>query len=388
MQPFFRALKTPALIGVAAFFLHIAAGLDAMPVDRSVQLQVQHAPRLARIGGETVLAYEVHMTNRSHQAIQVERVVVTDVRTGVALTMLEDTKLAVAIHGDTGKAPAPTTALEAGAQAVVYLWIRLDSSRSAPANVLTRIELSSRGQHAAVGVLADVSNAPAVTLAPPLAGGPWVAVYGPDLDRGHRRVFYTQEGRARIPGRFAVDWFKVDTTGRMFDGERKALKHWFGYGADVLAVADARVAAALDGRPDRNFGPRPAVHDPMQGSGNYIALDLGDGRFAFYEHLKPGSVRVRQGDTVRRGQVIAALGDSGDTAGPHLHFHVADANAPLGAEGTPFVIDRFQQLGAYPSIQASFAGVPWPASAPVVMRGELPAANAVVRFGQPGAASP
>lgn len=52
-------------------------------------------------------------------------------------------------------------------------------------------------------------------------------------------------------------------------------------------------------------------------------LDLGDNRHAFYGHLLPGSLRVKPGDRVRRGQVIGRLGNSGNSTGPHLHFHNA-----------------------------------------------------------------
>lgn len=384
MQAFFRAMRGPVLLAAVAALVHFPVNLNAgvLPIGRSVQLHVQPAPQTARIGAETVLAYELHVTNRSGAALTIDRVTVVDAGTRNVITTLEGPALAVALHGDTGVVPAPAARVEAPSEAVVYLWLKFAASNDAPAKVLTRVEVSAAGEHAGFAVLADVPDVPVVTLAPPLAGGPWVAVFGPDLDRGHRRVFYTEAGRARIPGRFAIDWFKVDAAGRMFEGKRDSLENWYGYGADVLAVADARVAAAVDGRPDRNFRPRSATHDPAQGSGNYIALDLGHGRFTFYEHLKPGSVRVRQGDKVRRGQVIAALGDSGDTAGPHLHFHVADANATLGAEGVPFVIDGFEQEGAYPSIQQTFAGVPWAPSGPVVVRNRMPAANTVIRFRQ------
>src|SRR3546814_1338788 len=87
-------------------------------------------------------------------------------------------------------------------------------------------------------------------------------------------------------------------------------------------------------------------------SGNYLALDLGDGRHAFYEHLEPGSIRVAPGQRVRRGEVIAALGFTGDTTGPHLHFHVADGTSPLGSEGVAFVIDRFDVPGRYTAIRS------------------------------------
>ena len=128
----------------------------------------------------------------------------------------------------------------------------------------------------------------------------------------------------------------------------------------------------------------PAPVPLERASGNHVVLDLGNGRFAFYEHLRQGSIVVRAGERVRRGQTIGQLGSSGSTSiGPHLHFHVADANAALAAEGLPFVLGRFEHLGAYPSLDAWRSGQPWaPAAAgrARARRGEHPASVAVVRF--------
>ena len=41
-----------------------------------------------------------------------------------------------------------------------------------------------------------------------------------------------------------------------------------------------------------------------------------------YDHLKKGSIRVRPGQRVRRGDVIAAVGSAGHSTAPHLHFEV------------------------------------------------------------------
>jgi len=80
-------------------------------------------------------------------------------------------------------------------------------------------------------------------------------------------------------------------------------------------------------------------------SGNFISLDLGHGRFATYEHLRPGSITVAKGDHVRVGQVIAEVGFSGDSTEPHLHFHVSDSAMPLEGEGLPYALDRFRVVG-------------------------------------------
>ena len=71
--------------------------------------------------------------------------------------------------------------------------------------------------------------------------------------------------------------------------------------------------------------------------------------FAFYAHLQPKGIRVKVGDKVRRGQVLALLGNSGNSDAPHLHFHVTDGNSPLGAEGLPYVIESFEMEDILPS---------------------------------------
>ena len=72
-----------------------------------------------------------------------------------------------------------------------------------------------------------------------------------------------------------------------------------------------------------------------------VVIDIGGGNFAFFAHLKPGSLRVKLGDHVARGDVIALLGNTGNSDAPHLHFHVMDGPSPLDANGRPYVLTHF-----------------------------------------------
>jgi len=56
-------------------------------------------------------------------------------------------------------------------------------------------------------------------------------------------------------------------------------------------------------------------------------------------------VRVKEGDKVRRGQVLGLLGNSGNTDAPHLHFHVIRGTSCLASDGVPYVIDSFRLKG-------------------------------------------
>ena len=106
--------------------------------------------------------------------------------------------------------------------------------------------------------------------------------------------------------------------GRTHRGDGTRLTDYFAFGQPLLAVADGRVTAAVDGAPDVPVGGRTWRNM----AGNHVILDIGGGRYVLYGHLRQGSVRVRVGDDVRRGQVLGQVGDSGNSDAPHLHLQV------------------------------------------------------------------
>ena len=108
----------------------------------------------------------------------------------------------------------------------------------------------------------------------------------------------------------------------MFTGDTNKLESYPYFGADIHAVADGPVVGVLDGLPEQIPGKTPTGLPLEQYGGNHIVQDIGDGNYAFYAHLKTGSVKVKVGDQLTTGQVIAALGNTGNSDAPHLHFHV------------------------------------------------------------------
>jgi murein DD-endopeptidase MepM/ murein hydrolase activator NlpD len=191
-----------------------------------------------------------------------------------------------------------------------------------------------------------------------------------------------------VPQRFAVDWALLGDDGLLFHGERTELTNWYSYDVPVHAVADGIVALVRDGRPDRPAFPAstPTVLDAADAAGNVVVLEIGHGRFATYAHLKPGSLRVNRGDRVVAGQLLARIGNSGNTLGPHLHFHVSDAVEPLGGEGLPFALESFELVGRIASLPGLLNGNSWhstPAQPARAVIGETPLENMVARFAAP-----
>ncbi|MCL4244876.1 MAG: M23 family metallopeptidase, partial [Candidatus Dadabacteria bacterium] len=89
-----------------------------------------------------------------------------------------------------------------------------------------------------------------------------------------------------------------------------------------------------------------------EADGNYVVIDVGGGNYAFYAHMIKGSIKVKEGDLVKRGQVIGLLGNSGNTSAPHLHFHVIAGPASLGSNGLPYVADGYELLARSASTEA------------------------------------
>ena len=88
-------------------------------------------------------------------------------------------------------------------------------------------------------------------------------------------------------------------------------------------------------------------------AGNVVALKIAPARFAFYAHLQPRSIRVRPGQRVKKGPGLGLLGNSGNSVGPHLHFHVGTENDLNATVAAPYVFERFHVLGPGPRAHSS-----------------------------------
>ena len=193
-----------------------------------------------------------------------------------------------------------------------------------------------------------ISDAKPLLIGPPLAGAGWVAANGCcNADITHRGSVQSVNGALYDSQRFAIDWMRLDEQGRLVHGDEGDVRNYSDYGADVLAVADAKVVSVLNNLEDQVPGrlPEPSSITIETVDGNHVVLDLGGGRFAFYAHLQRNSVKVHPGDQVKKGAVLGKLGNTGNTSAPHLHFHIMNRPSPIAADGIPYVIDAFDFSG-------------------------------------------
>jgi murein DD-endopeptidase MepM/ murein hydrolase activator NlpD len=112
--------------------------------------------------------------------------------------------------------------------------------------------------------------------------------------------------------------------------------------------------------------PRQKPNDAAFFLGNHIIMRSAQGIYALFAHLRKDSVAVRQGERVRAGDAIAAIGNSGNTIQPHLHFQLMQDNAPFTAILLAFVFSAYErqdgdawksQVHALPSNRQVFRAV-------------------------------
>ena len=179
--------------------------------------------------------------------------------------------------------------------------------------------------------------------------GEWTAQNSPaDRVPSHGTDYFGQ--------RYAIDFFRIDPESRLpYRGAvwrhllwALPVEEFLCWDAPVHAAAAGRVVHAGDGWPDRErvnlvyelvrvtlmpSGPRRGDNRPL--CGNHVIVE-GEAGCTVYAHLRKGSVLVEEGEEVRVGQVIGAVGNSGNTTMPHLHFQLMDRADPMEASGLPF----------------------------------------------------
>lgn len=141
--------------------------------------------------------------------------------------------------------------------------------------------------------------------------------------------------------RWAYDLL-VTVDGSTHRGDGRECVDYYIYARPVLAPADGTVRAVVDGDPDMRIGKLDGGASPAE---NHVVLDVAPGEFLYLCHLKPGSLRIEEGDAVVRGQEIARVGNSGNTSEPHLHIHLQDTTVPDIAEGIPLYFHGYRSSG-------------------------------------------
>jgi hypothetical protein len=312
--------------------------------------------------GKKHLAYELQLTNALDGDVTLKSLSVK--ANGAELLLLTGDELAYWTRA-LGATQTPTATLGPGRAGIVWLDVVLDGSAPVPTELshTVVVDLAKPTPPLLPANMTEDDIAPVtvsthepVVISPPLNGPRWLDGNSCCDMTAHRMAMNPLNGSLWAAERFAIDYVQLGTDGTVFKGDRSKPESYPYFGADIHAVADGPVVGVVDGLPEQVAGTSPTGLPLDQYGGNHVVQDISGGgtekRYAFYAHLKTGSVKVKPGDQLTTGQVIGNLGNSGNTDAPHLHFHVMSTPDPLRSNGLPFVFKDFTLDGRLASMDA------------------------------------
>ena len=304
--------------------------------------------------GRVHLAYELWITNFSSGDVNIENVEVLG--DGALLHKMDASEAARRLQ------PAgmrqSVEVLPKSSQALLFIHFDLAVGTSVPRQLTHRVTARFAAAPPGHQELTEeggpiiVNARPILRIGPPLAGENYISADSCCDATRHTRAALPVNGRVWLAQRYAVDWEQLNKDHRIYSGPREKLGSYTIFGKPVFAVADATVASVTEGQPEQTPGKYPADISLDAADGNSVVLDCGDGHYALYAHMQPGSIKVRPNERVKRGQVLGLVGNTGNSVAPHLHFQLMDGPSSLASNGTPYEIDTFQVTGRTPGTEA------------------------------------
>ena len=345
-----------------------------------LDVRVAAPPQPVPAEGRQHLVYELRLSNFERRTVTLQDVeVLSGGRLPHVLAHLTSSELKGMTLRRGSTSNDDVLDIPGGGVALVYIWITLERGAPIPAALVHRLTTQLQGDakpQRFVTPPLPVIRAPPVVIDPPLRGERWGAFNGPSNTSNHRRSFIVVDGRETIAQRFATDWAKLTQKGDTALGDEHVNSNHVGYGEPVYAVADGIVTTARNDLSENTPPDAPKTfQDANALAGNLIIERIGPRQFALYAHLQGASIHLKPGDRIRRGQVIGHLGNSGNSTGPHLHFHICDSNSALGCEGVPFVFRSYTVAG-----HAAENGII--SEPPTHHRMETPLKDEIVSFGR------
>ena len=136
--------------------------------------------------------------------------------------------------------------------------------------------------------------------------------------------------------RFAFDLIGVGADGKTRRGEGSKNEDYYAFDREVLAPADGTVIEVIDGVRDNT----PGSMNSYSAVGNCVLLQHREDEVSVLAHFRRGSIKVKPGDKVKRGQILGQCGNSGNSSEPHIHYHLQHSPVLQDGLGIKCVFDK------------------------------------------------
>lgn len=138
-----------------------------------------------------------------------------------------------------------------------------------------------------------------------------------------------------LPQRYAYDFIIVDDNGKSSLDDRSSVHSYYCYGKDIIAPADGVIVNLIDKYTDSFVDGKNGYCNANRIEGNSIVIKHNDSEYSTIAHILRGSFKVKVGDTVKQGEVIAKCGNTGNSSEPHIHFQLQSGKNFFLSAGLP-----------------------------------------------------
>ena len=159
--------------------------------------------------------------------------------------------------------------------------------------------------------------------------GKWLVVWGGDTKELNQHHDVLNQ-------RYAFDLLIRGPEGKTYCREGTQNEDYYAFDREILAPGDGIVTDVIDGIRDNV----PGSVNPYLAFGNAVFIRHRDHEVSVLVHLKQGSIKVRVGDMVTKGQIIGLCGNSGRSFEPHLHYHLQNTEVVQDGTGIRVFFDR------------------------------------------------
>lgn len=341
MKYFFYTLS---LIILFSFSPITSADWETSPAQITIEILQPPTPLIA--DNKYFLVYELHLTNYHAAPAYITSLQVFSDKQKLNFA---DENLAKLIHpiGEKNSKENPLM-INPGQSKMILMWLSFANQKDIPDYLTHQINIHTehKNQPLNLKVVTDpmkIKKTAPIVVSAPLQGDNWLAGNAPSNTSAHRMANFVVNGHDYFAQRYAIDFIRMGKNGMSFEGDEKNNHSYYAYGQKILAVADGTVIEAIDNIPENipHTDQRAVSMNVDTIGGNHIVIDLKNGYYAFYAHLIPGSLTVKKGAEVHRGEVLGLVGNSGNSTEPHLHFHIVDKPSFIGANGIPYAFDHF-----------------------------------------------
>ena len=164
--------------------------------------------------------------------------------------------------------------------------------------------------------------------------GEWTVFWGGDT----KELNYHVENEAQ---KNAIDIVIKDEKGDSFKTDGIANEDYYAFGKELIAPCDGEIVLVVDGIKDN----KPSELNPMYAPGNSVIIQTDKNEYLFFAHFKQNTIKVKQGQKVKQGELLGLCGNSGNSSEPHLHFHIQNVEDMNTATGVKCYFDKLNVNG-------------------------------------------